>query len=95
MGIPNLLSLVSTFVRPVHTWYDASNPSAHSAIIDGPALAYYIHRQVVNTHQDAGVNFPYMTYQAAAIKWLNELERCGIHVYVFRCILRMMDTDDM
>jgi len=90
MGIPNLISLLSSVTRPEYTIYSRHDEARTTVIIDGSALAYYIHYQVVkHTKQsaergiitDSIIRFDYNTYSKLLLQFLSHLESCGLIMY--------------
>ncbi|KAI8937361.1 hypothetical protein NX059_006567 [Plenodomus lindquistii] len=76
MGIPGL----ARRLEPHAAQYAPDQLDGYSAIIDGPALAYFGHKLAVAASTDA---FKLPTYQditTGAIRWLDQLE--SIHVKV-------------
>ena len=76
MGIPGL----ARRLEPYATRYTDEQLSGYSAVIDGPALAYYAHKLALAASARLGRIPSYADVNAEAIRWLSLLEQCNIKV---------------
>ncbi|EDU51486.1 XPG-I-2 domain containing protein [Pyrenophora tritici-repentis] len=76
MGIQGL----ARRLEPYATRYSPKQLHGYSAVIDGPALAYYAHRLALATCASAARIPSYSDINAEAIRWLKSLESININV---------------
>jgi hypothetical protein len=76
MGIPGL----ARRLEPYATRYSPEQLEGYSAVIDGPALAYYAHKLALSTSASPARIPSYVDIIAEAIRWLNALEQMNIKV---------------
>jgi hypothetical protein len=76
MGIPGL----ARRLEPYATRYSPEQLEGYSAVIDGPALAYYAHKLALSASTSPARIPSYVDIIAEAIRWLNGLEQMNIKV---------------
>lgn len=74
MGIPGLASRL----EPYAARYTSTELEDYTAIVDGPALAYFAHRIASEGKKSRLVSYADIT--TAAIRWLDRLEEAQIKV---------------
>lgn len=76
MGIQGL----ARRLEPYATRYSPQQLDGYSAVVDGPALAYYAHKLALTTFASASRIPSYSDITAQAICWLKSLESINIKV---------------
>lgn len=76
MGIQGL----ARRLEPYATRYSSEQLDGYSAVVDGPALAYYAHKLALATCASTSRIPSYSDINAEAIRWLNALESININV---------------
>lgn len=76
MGIQGL----ARRLEPYATRYSSEQLDGYSAVVDGPALAYYAHKLALATCASTSRIPSYSDINAEAIRWLNALESINIKV---------------
>jgi hypothetical protein len=76
MGIQRL----ARRLEPYATRYSSEQLDGYSAVVDGPALAYYAHKLALASAASASRIPSYADIVAEAIHWLASLEKSNIKV---------------
>jgi hypothetical protein len=76
MGIQGL----ARRLEPYATRYSSDQLDGYSAVVDGPALAYYAHKLALASAASATRIPSYADIVAEAIRWLTSLEHNNIKV---------------
>jgi hypothetical protein len=76
MGIQGL----ARRLEPYTTRYSSDQLDGYSAVVDGPALAYYAHKLALASAASATRIPSYADIVAEAIRWLTSLEHNNIKV---------------
>ena len=76
MGIPGL----ARRLEPYASRYSPDEVEGYSAILDGPALAYYAHKLALAAAANHTRIPSYADITIEAIRWLNSLEYMNIKV---------------
>jgi hypothetical protein len=76
MGIQGL----ARRLEPYATRYSSDQLDGYSAVVDGPALAYYAHKLALASAASATRIPSYADIVAEAIRWLTLLEHSNIKV---------------